>query len=87
MLRLLAIDYAEAAKRRREDAQNGLEAYLYRMRELLENTDESNPFMKCSKVEERQAIEKEVSATLAWMHDDADDAKLSDFLEKKRSLE
>ena len=57
------------------------------MRDLLENTDESNPFIKCSKAEEREAIEKELSATLAWMHDDADDANLSDFLQKKRALE
>ena len=78
---------AEAAKRRREETLNSLEAYLYRMRDLLDSADESNPFFKCSKPDERTALEREVSQTLSWMHEDGDSATLADFRAKKAALE
>ena len=52
-----AIDLAEAAKRRHEEARNTLEGYLYRVRDLL-SEDGETPFRKCSKEEERAAIER-----------------------------
>lgn len=78
---------AEAAKWRREEALNDLEAYLYRMRDLLDNAEESNPFFKCSKPEERSALEREVSQTLSWIHEGVDIATLADFRTKKAALE
>lgn len=57
------------------------------MRDLLDNAEETNPFVKCSKEEERAAFEKEVSETLSWMHEHADGATLGDFRGKKTALE
>ena len=86
-IRLIAVDAAEAAKRRREEARNGLEAYLYRLRDLLEDGDESSPFEICSTEDERKAIGKKVHETLHWMSDEADHARLVDMLDKKDALE
>ena len=84
--RLIAVDNAEAAKRRREEARNNLEAYLYRIRDLLED-EETNPFKRCSKKEERDAIQEKLEETLLWMHEYADDAQTIDFWDKKNLVE
>lgn len=78
---------AEAGRRQLEDAQNSLEAYIYRLRDLLERDDDSSPFFKCSRVEEREVLQSKVQEAMTWMNEDSYDAKLSDFLEKKRALE
>ncbi|TDL26892.1 actin-like ATPase domain-containing protein [Rickenella mellea] len=84
--KLIALDNAEAAKRRREDARNILEGYLYRVRDLLEE-DEQSPFMKCSKEEERSAIREKMESTLLWLHDQADEADTVTFWDKRNALE
>ncbi|KAH8112056.1 actin-like ATPase domain-containing protein [Phellopilus nigrolimitatus] len=85
--RLIAIETAEAVKRRREEARNGLEAYLYRLRDLLEDSDDANPFKKCSKEQERDDIREKVYETLQWMSEEADEAQLIDFWDKKDVVE
>ena len=95
---LIAIDNFEAAQRRREEARNSLEGYLYRLRYLLEEADESansgdgdaqasTPFGKCSKPEERKQIGEKVEETLTWLNLDGDDAQLVDFWDKKDEIE
>lgn len=84
--RLISLDTAEAAKRRKEEARNGLEAYLYRLRDLLDDEHE-NPFKKCSTLDERRLIEEKVYEFLRWMSDEADEAELIDFWERKDILE
>lgn len=69
-----------------EEARNNLESYLYRLRDLLSDESET-PFMKCSQPGERSAIQKELQETLVWMHDEADNADTTQFLEKLSSLE
>ena len=76
----------EGSKRRMEEARNNLESYLYKLRDLLSDESET-PFMTCSQPGERSAIEKKLEETLAWMHDEADDADTSQFLEKLSGLE
>lgn len=80
------MDNAEAAKRRREETRNNFEAYLYRLRDLLED-EGTNPFKKCSKEEERKAIQEKLEETLLWMHEYADEAQTIDFWEKKNIIE
>lgn len=84
--RLVALDSAEAAKRRHEETRNNLESYLYRMRDLLEE-DESNPFMKCSTESERESIRQKVDEGLHWMNDEGDSARLLDLRNKMDSLQ
>jgi len=84
--KLGAIDAAEAAKRRRAEAHNNLEAYLYRLRDLLEN-DYDSPFVRCSKEEERKAIQDKLEETLLWMHEEADGASMMELLDTRDAME
>ena len=84
--RLREIDSIEGSKRRKEEARNELESYLYKLRDLLGDESET-PFRKCSQPGERTAIHTKLEDTLAWMHDGADDADTSHFLNKISDLE
>jgi hypoxia up-regulated 1 len=77
---------AEAATRRKEEARNALEAYLYRVRDLLEEEGDT-PFRKCSREEERQTLNQKLEETVAWLHDDGDDASTSDYIQRRTALE
>ena len=80
------IDNIEGSKRRKEEARNNLESYLYKLRDLLDGESET-PFRKCSQPGERSAIHEKLEETLSWMHDDADDADTAQLLDKLSSLE
>lgn len=84
--RLREIDNMEGSKRRTEEARNNLESYLYKLRDLLSDESET-PFMKCSQQGERSAIWERLEEIFAWMHDEADNADMTQFLEKLSSLE
>lgn len=84
--RLQAINRAEAALRRKEEARNALEAYLYRVRDLLEEEGET-PFRKCSREEERTALSEKLDDTFNWLHEDGDHADTSDYVKRRNELE
>jgi hypoxia up-regulated 1 len=84
--RLRLVDNFENIKRRREEARNNLETYLYRLRDLLEDPSDA-PFWKCSKSDERSAISSKLDETMSWMHDMADEVYTPQFLEKLSGLE
>lgn len=72
--------------RRREDARNSLEAYLYRLRDLLEQ-DDSAPFIKCSQEKERQELSEKLQDTMSWIHEEADQADTVAFRNRRDALE
>ena len=76
----------EASKVLREEAYNTLEAYLYRLRDLLEDRPDT-PFMKCSKSSERQAISHKLADTTAWLHEEGETADTAALREKRAALE
>lgn len=84
--RLRAIDSKETSKLLREEAHNTLEAYLYRLRDLLEDGPDS-PFMKCSKATERQAISSKLADTIAWLHEEGETADTMELRQKRGALE
>lgn len=84
--RLREIDNKEASKLRREEAHNTLEAYLYKLRDLLEDGADS-PFMKCSKAFERQAILQKLAETTAWLYEEGETADTAALREKRSALE
>lgn len=81
-----AIDRAEAAVRRKEEARNALEAYLYRVRDLLEDEGDT-PFRKCSKEEERRSMSEKLEETFSWLHDEGDDADTTAYVQHRSALE
>lgn len=85
--RLQALDGEEAGKRRREEARNNLEAYLYKLRDLLEDDNTNSPFVKCSKDAERKRIADKLKETSAWLSDHGDDADTNALVAKRTALE
>jgi hypoxia up-regulated 1 len=85
--RLRLVDYEEAAKQRKEEARNNLEGYLYRVRDLLDDSHQETPFKKCSQESERKAIAEKVSETIAWLHDKGDLAETSQFWDKRNAVQ
>ncbi|KAF9238683.1 heat shock protein 70 family [Melanogaster broomeanus] len=84
--RLRAIDRKEASKQVREEAHNTLEAYLYKLRDVL-NDGPDMPFMKCSKPSERQAISQKLTETVSWLHEEGETADTTALWEKRGALE
>ena len=83
--RLREIDDRERSKPCTEEARNDLESYLHKLHYLL--SDESQtPFTKCLQPGQRSAIREKLEETLVWLHDEADDADVAQFLEKFSSL-
>ncbi|KIY68804.1 actin-like ATPase domain-containing protein [Cylindrobasidium torrendii FP15055 ss-10] len=85
--RLRAIDADETAKNRREEARNTLEGYIYKLRDLLDDDAGTGPFTICSQDSERKAIARQLEETMEWMHEKADIAETSQFLDRRVALE
>ncbi|KII90116.1 hypothetical protein PLICRDRAFT_174899 [Plicaturopsis crispa FD-325 SS-3] len=85
--RLRAVDFEESAKRRREEARNTLEGYLYRVRDLIDDSNSDTPFQKCSQEAERRALAEKVADSIAWLHERGDLAETSQFLDKRVAVE
>lgn len=85
--RLVAIDREEAGKRRKEEARNSLEGYLYRVRDLLDDENQETPFKKCSQEKERQAILAKLEEGFEWLHEHGDDAKTQQYIDQRAAIE
>jgi hypoxia up-regulated 1 len=85
--RLRVLDGEEAARNRKDEARNTLEGYLYRLRDLLDNSNQDTPFQKCSKESERHSIHEKLDESFLWLHEKGDAAETSQFLDKRISLE
>jgi hypoxia up-regulated 1 len=81
--RLRDLEAAELRKKRREEARNGLESYLYSVRDLLESAS----FAEASKDSERSKIKEVLERTTDWMWSDGDLAPTKDLREKRTDLE
>ncbi|KAF8583385.1 actin-like ATPase domain-containing protein [Ramaria rubella] len=84
--KLIAVDQAELAKRRREDARNALETYLYRVRDLLDS-DSSTPFIIYSKEDERNQLSELLQDTFHWISESGESADTLDLWGKRDALE
>ncbi|KAL1943263.1 hypothetical protein VTO73DRAFT_4338 [Trametes versicolor] len=85
--KLLAVDAEEGTKRKREEARNTLEGYLYKLRDLLSDESSESPFVKCSQSAERKALAEKTDETLAWLADYGDDADTIQYIDKRTALE
>ncbi|KAI0830309.1 actin-like ATPase domain-containing protein [Trametes gibbosa] len=85
--KLLAVDAEESTKRRREEARNTLEGYIYKLRDLLGDGASESPFVKCSQAAERKALAEKTDETLVWLQDHGDDADTIQYIDKRTALE
>jgi len=80
--RLKAFDNSDKERRAREEALNQLEAYTYRVRELIETDD----FIAYSTEQERSTIETKASEASDWLYEDGVNAPRDDFKKKLKEL-
>lgn len=81
--RLRELDQAEARKRNREEARNSLEAYIYRMRDTLEQ----DSFVEASTEAERVKLRKQLEEASEWLWDAGESAPTKDLRAAKTELE
>lgn len=72
-----------ARKLAREEARNTLEAYVYRVRDLLDQPT----FVSSSVESERKAIRELNDKSGEWLWDEGESAKTNELKDKKRELE
>lgn len=80
--RIKAFEASDKSRRLREEALNQLEAFTYRVRDLL-TTD---AFVQFSTEEERAALEKKSSSTSDWLYDDGADAPRDQLKARMKEL-
>lgn len=81
--RLKAFAASDKARIQREEALNQLEAYTYKIRELVE--DES--FVSVSTEAERKQLAEKASETSEWLYDDGSDAPKDELKAKHKELQ
>ncbi|KAI5242885.1 actin-like ATPase domain-containing protein [Aureobasidium subglaciale] len=80
--RLTAFDRSDMSRIQREEALNVLEAYTYRTRDLLENTD----FIGASTEAVRSQLTSLLSSTSDWLYGEGSSAKAEAFKSKLADL-
>ncbi|CAD0111706.1 unnamed protein product [Aureobasidium uvarum] len=80
--RLAAFDRSDMSRTQREEALNVLEAYTYRTRDLLENTD----FIGASTEAIRSQLTSLLSSTSEWLYGEGSSAKAEAFKSKLAAL-
>lgn len=80
---LREIKTAETRKLAREEARNVLEAYIYKVRDLVENA----AFVEASTAEEREVIKSTTESSNEWLWEEADEASTKELKSKKSDLE
>lgn len=80
--RLKAFAASDKARFQREEALNQLEAFTYKIRDLLENED----FVAKSTGAERDELSKKASEASEWLDEESFEAGLEDFKSKLKTL-
>lgn len=81
--RLKAFNAADKARIAREEALNQLEAFTYKIRDLLEN----DAFVAHSTEAERTKLSEQASLISDWLYDEGTDASKDDFKAKLKELQ
>ncbi|KAL6696055.1 actin-like ATPase domain-containing protein [Trichoderma pleuroticola] len=81
--RLKAFAASDKARVQREEALNQLEAFTYRVRDLVDN----EAFISASTEEERQTLAEKASEASDWLYEEGDAATKADFVAKLKVLQ
>jgi len=81
--RLKDLELAEAKKKKREEARNGLEGYIYKIRDLVD----SAAFVEASTDNERSKLKQQLEENSDWMWSEGEAAATKDLRSKKTNLE
>ncbi|KAK1249875.1 hypothetical protein MKX08_009878 [Trichoderma sp. CBMAI-0020] len=81
--RLKAFAASDKARLQREEALNQLEAFTYKIRDLVDN----EAFIAASTEEERQILAEKSNEASDWLYEEGDAAKTDDFKAKLKVLQ
>lgn len=81
--RLKAFEQSDKARRQREEALNQLEAFTYKVRDLLD----SETFIAASTETERNTLEEKSRAASDWLYEDGADASKDELKSKLKELQ
>jgi len=81
--RLKAFDASDRGRRQREEALNQLEAFTYKVRDLIEN----QAFLAHATAEERATLEKKNSDASDWLYGDGADATKEELKARLKGLQ
>ncbi|KAL7903224.1 Hsp70 domain-containing protein [Trichoderma sp. SZMC 28014] len=81
--RLKAFAASDKARLQREEALNQLEAFTYKIRDLVDN----EAFIAASTEEERQTLAEKSSEASDWLYEEGEAAKTDDFKAKLKVLQ
>jgi hypoxia up-regulated 1 len=81
--RLREAKAAETRKLQREEARNVLEAYIYKVRDLVEDVT----FGESSQEHERKVIREKTEAANEWLWDEGESAATKELKAKKSEIE
>ncbi|KAH6621541.1 Hsp70 protein-domain-containing protein [Chaetomium sp. MPI-SDFR-AT-0129] len=81
--RLKAFEASDKTRRLREEALNQLEAYTYKVRELLDKED----FISYSTEAERETLQQKTSEASDWLYDDGADAPREELKARLKELQ
>ncbi|KAI1083769.1 stress protein ORP150 [Whalleya microplaca] len=80
--RIKAFEASDKSRRLREEALNQLEAFTYRVRDLLD----TESFVAASSSEERAKLEKKAGELSDWLYEDGADASREELKSKLKAL-
>ncbi|KAI9789553.1 MAG: lumenal Hsp70 protein [Peltula sp. TS41687] len=80
--RLSALNESDKARRLRSESLNRLEAFIYRIRDLL--TDE--PFIAASNEKEREQLQNKLHDASEWLYDGGSDAGIEELKARTKQL-
>jgi hypoxia up-regulated 1 len=81
--RLKAFEASDRARRQREEALNQLEAFTYKVRDLLDN----EKFVAAATPEEKAALEKKGLETSEWLYEEGVDASRDELRSRLKALQ
>lgn len=83
--RLAALDAVDEERRKREEAKNGLESYVYATRDRLEENEEG--IAKVTIPVQVDQVNSDLSDTTEWLYDEGEDATFKEYKDRRRALE
>ncbi len=81
--KLSALDKLDNDRIARETARNGLEAYIYAMRDHLDNEG----FLSFASSAEQDFLREEILLATDWMYGEGDNASLTELITRRRDIE
>ncbi|TIA89771.1 hypothetical protein E3P99_01912 [Wallemia hederae] len=87
MEKLFALNYAETLKSLREESFNAFESKLYVLKDVMANEEgKFSAFQNATQPHEREALQKQHAASMAWLEEEGWSASLEQIQEESKKI-